>query len=152
MTNPPRAVQDVSTPEVDAETRIRDLMEITHSLSAIFAQENELLETQRPREIAPLQVEKARLAAAYAQSIRDVAQNRVNVQSADQQLLTELREITQGFEARASRQRALLEGAQKAGEGVIKAIADEAAAATTPDHYGKNVKQTSAPISVNENA
>lgn len=152
MTNTPVAEQQAAAPEIDAETRVRELMEITQSLSAIFAKENELLETQRPREIAPLQVEKARLAAAYAQSIRDVAQNRSNVQSADQHLLSELREITQGFEARAARQRILLESAQKAGEGVIKAIADEAAAATTSEQYGNQDKRKSAPISVNESA
>ncbi len=137
---------------IDPAARVRALMDITQSLSAIFAQENELLETQRPREIAPLQAEKARLAAAYAQSIRDVAQNRAVVQSAESGLLAELREITTSFEARASRQRALLEGAAKAGEGVIKAIADEAAAQQQSQGYGPKTTPKPAPISVNENA
>ena len=136
----------------DPTERVRALMDITQSLSAIFAQENELLETRRPREIAPLQAEKARLAAAYAQSIRDVAQNRATVQSADSTLLAELRDITASFEERAAHQRALLEGAAKAGEGVIKAIADEAAAQQQSQNYGSTTTPMSAPISVNENA
>lgn len=135
---------------MDPTTRVRALMEITQSLSAIFARENELLETKRPREIAPLQAEKARLAAAYAQSIRDAAQNRAAIQSADNGLLTELREITANFEARAARQRALLEGAAKAGEGVVKAIAEEAAAQERPKGYGSTGKDSPAPVSVNE--
>ena len=137
---------------IDPTERVRALMEITQSLSAIFAQENDLLETRRPREIAPLQAEKARLAAAYAQSIRDVAQNRATVQSADSGLLAELRDITASFEARATHQRALLEGAAKAGEGVIKAIADEAAAQQQSQSYGPKATPNPAPISINENA
>ncbi len=137
----------------DPTARVRALMEITQSLSAIFAEENELLETRRPREIAPLQAEKARLAAAYAQSIRDVAKNRAAVQSADNSLLQELRDITTAFEARAARQRALLEGAAKAGEGVVKAIAEEAAAQGTAQGYGLDAAAPKpAPISINENA
>ncbi len=138
---------------IDPTERVRALMEITQSLSAIFAKENKLLETQRPREIAPLQAEKARLAAAYAQSIRDVAQNRAAVQGADAGLLNELRDITASFEARAARQRALLEGAAKAGEGVVKAIAEEAAAQERSQAYGTAAAAPKpAPISINENA
>ncbi len=142
----------MSEQPTDPTARVRALMEITQSLSAIFAQENELLETQRPREIAPLQAEKARLAAVYAQSIRDVAQNRAAVQSADNGLLAELRDITAAFEARAARQRSLLEGAAKAGEGVVKAIAEEAAAQERSQSYGSNAAPKPAPISINENA
>jgi hypothetical protein len=136
----------------DPTERVRALMEITQSLSAIFARENELLETRRPREIAPLQAEKARLAAAYAQSIREVAQNRNAVQTADSGLLQELREITAGFEERAARQRSLLEAAAKAGEGVVKAIADEAAAQSGAQGYGAKETAPTSPISVNEEA
>lgn len=137
---------------IDPTERVRALIDITQSLSAIFAQENELLETRRPREIAPLQAEKARLAAAYAQSIRDVAQNRATVQTADSGLLAELRDITASFEERAAHQRTLLEGAAKAGEGVVKAIADEAAAQQQSQCYGSKTPPLSAPVSVNENA
>lgn len=135
-----------------AEERVRALMEITQSLSAIFARENEILENRRPRELVPLQAEKARLAAAYAQSIRDVAQNRSSVQDADNTLLSELREITADFEARATRQRALLESAQKAGEGVVKAIAEEAAAQEQSAAYGSDSDDVAVPLSVNESA
>ena len=142
----------MSETAIDASERVRALMEITRSLSDIFAKENELLSNQRPREIAPLQAEKARLAAAYAQSIRDVAHNRAAVQSADSGLLKELREITTAFEQRAARQRALLEGAAKAGEGVVKAIAEEAAAQQSAGNYGPGEQSGAAPVSINERA
>lgn len=147
----------MSNPSPNPTERVRALMEATHSLSAIFAQENELLEAHRPREIAPLQAEKARLAAAYAQSIREIARSREAIQGADTGLLEELREITRGFEERAARQRALLSGAQAAGEGVVRAIADEAQAAQPSGHYRADKAGDSAPsklvsVSVNENA
>ncbi len=137
---------------IDPIDRIRALMDITQSLSAIFARENELLETRRPREIAPLQAEKARLAAAYAQSIRDVASNRAAVQHADSTLLAELRDITAGFEERAAHQRSLLEAAARAGEGVVKAIAEEAAAQSSAQSYGGENRAEAPPISINEKA
>lgn len=138
----------------DPAARIKSLIDITESLSAIFAKENGLLAESRPREIAPLQAEKARLAAAYAQSIRDIAANRAIVEGADSALLTELRSITQTFEARAARQRSLLNGARQAAEGVVKAVAEEAAAAEKSGSYSASDKDASksAPVSVDENA
>lgn len=138
---------------VDAVERVKSLIEITESLSAIFARENDMLSSRRPREIAPLQAEKARLAAAYAQSIRDIASNRALVEGADEVLLSELRSITKTFEDRAARQRALLDGARQAAEGVVKAVAAEAAAASESASYGDDGSDGKpAPISVDENA
>ncbi|MEO1251089.1 MAG: hypothetical protein AAFW81_01930 [Pseudomonadota bacterium] len=143
----------MSDAAIDAETRVRELMIITRDLSAIFAKENELLETRRPREIAPLQTEKARLAAAYAQAIRDAAKNRAAFSAAEPGLLSELRDITAGFEERAARQRALLDGARQASEGVVKAIAEEAAAQNPDGAYSSYPKSAdAAPVSINENA
>lgn len=138
----------------DAAQRVQSLIEITESLSEIFLQENALLAGSRPRDITPLQPEKARLAAAYAQSIRDIAANRSIVEGADTALLSQLREITQTFEARAAKQRALLDGARQAAEGVVKAVAEEAAAAQDSCSYGarENAQVKPAPISIDENA
>lgn len=130
--------------------RVTSLIEITRSLSDIFAKENDLLSSSRPRELAPMQAEKARLAAAYAQSIRDIAANRTIVEGADTTLLSTLREITQTFEARAARQRSLLDGAKAATEGVIKAVAEEAADKAPGYDYRRAV--SSAPISLDEQA
>ena len=138
----------------DAETRVKSLIDITTALGDILLRENELLENQRAREIAPLQTEKVRLAAAYAQAIRDVAQNRALVSNADSILLQELREITKLFEERAANQRALLKGASMAAEGIVKAVAAEASAANECAAYGGNAPRetASAPISIDESA
>lgn len=109
-----------------AEARVRALIDLTESLSAIITQENDILATRRPRELQSLQAEKARLASAYAQSIRDIASDRQSVTGAAAPLIEKLREMTKTFEGCAMRQQALLEGATKAGEGLVRAVAAEA--------------------------
>lgn len=137
---------------VDATTRVQSLMDITRSLSDIFARENKILRDGRPGNIAPLQAEKARLAAVYAQSIRDIAADRNSVEGAEPALLTELKAITQIFEARAERQRGLLAGANRASEGVVRAVAEEAAAAQDAGNYSreKSIAESPTPISIDE--
>lgn len=109
-----------------AEERVRALIDLTEQLSALVAQENDILATRRPRDLAALQTEKARLAAAYAGAIRDIARDRTSVAGAAAPLIEKLRELTKTFEGCALRQQALLEGATKAGEGLVRAVAGEA--------------------------
>lgn len=143
---------------MSAEERVQSLITLTEALSDIFSKENEILVARRPSEIEQYQVEKARLAAAYAQSIRDVARNRALVDKAEPELLQELREITQTFEERAQHQRALLDGAGKAASGVVNAISEELNAreknggAYKPSATPSQNNPAAAPICVNENA
>lgn len=145
----------MTTNTVHAGDRVQSLIEITQSLSAIFEQENSLLKSERPREIAPLQADKARLAAAYAQSIKDIAADRGLIDGADSTLLAALKDMTREFEQRAAHQKALLDGARRASEGVLRAVADEAAAETATTAYRPltDAKTTApTPISLNEEA
>ena len=143
----------MTEPEMEAVDRIKSLIELTESLSDIFVEENILLSTQRPSAIAPLQEEKARLAAAYAQSIREVATSRTAVSGADSALLRKLRTITKTFQERAADQHALLEGARQAAEGVVNAVAEEAAKDKQPSKYaGDAGAVTPAPIILDESA
>lgn len=94
-----------------AADRVRALIELTESLALIFEEENLALAGRRPEDLAPLQAEKARLAAAYALSVRAVAENRASVAGVDAELLARLRSATESFEARAARQKGLLDRA-----------------------------------------
>jgi hypothetical protein len=120
---------------MDSATRVKTLIALTEELTAIFARENEALKARRPRDLAPLQSDKARLAAAYAQSIRAIASDRSLIGGASHALMEKLKSITQHFEGRAAEQRALLDGACIAAEGVLRAVADEAAAAASNPAY-----------------
>jgi hypothetical protein len=113
-----------------AEERVRAVIDLTESLSDIVTRENDILSTRRPRDLGPLQAEKARLASAYAGAIRDIARDRASVVGAAGPLIEKLRELTKTFEGCALRQQALLEGATKAGEGLVRAVAEEAGRAS----------------------
>lgn len=135
---------------IDPTTRVKTLIALTEELTAIITRENELLTTRRPKEIAALQPDKARLAAAYAQSIRHVAADRTSVSGAGDALIAKLKEITVTFEQRAQRQRALLDGARAASEGVVRAVAEEAGKTAEP-RYGAP-RGVAAPIVIDDKA
>ncbi len=99
---------------VGADMRVQSLIDITKALDLIFEEENTALEASRPEDAAAFQPEKARLAAAFAQSIRDIAADRIGIGAVDGELLAELRQTTLAFEARAARQKALLDAADTA--------------------------------------
>lgn len=137
--------------------RVKTLIALTEELTEIFVRENESLAARRPSELIPFQHDKARLAAAYAQSIREIAADRNVVAGASDTLMEQLREITRTFEDRATEQRALLEGAQLGAEGVLKAVATEAAAISAAPGYesntgGKRAQRAAAPVALNERA
>jgi hypothetical protein len=112
-----------------AEERVRALIDLTSALNDLVTRENDILATRRPRDLVPLQAEKARLASAYAGAIRDIAMDRAAVAGAAGPLIEKLRELTKTFEGCALRQEALLGGATKAGEGLVRAVAEEASKA-----------------------
>ncbi len=105
MSQPSQAIET----SVNAAGKVQALIDLTEALNLIFAEENTALEERRHSDVAPLQAEKARLAAAYAQSIRSVSVDRFAVSAVDGALLMKLRSMTATFEARAARQRRLLD-------------------------------------------
>jgi hypothetical protein len=133
---------------MDPQLRVKTLIALTEELTAIITRENALLAEKRPQAILPLQDDKARLAAAYAQSIRQIAADRSSVSGAGAGLIEKLKEITAAFERRAGEQRALLDGARRASEGVLRAVAAEAA----PAAPGYDEKKERAPIVLDQRA
>jgi chaperonin GroEL (HSP60 family) len=141
---------DMTASHLDPSMRVRTLIALTEELTEIVTRENELLAARRPKDIAPLQAEKSRLAAAYAQSIRLIAKDRSVVAGAGAALIAELRDLTKVFQGRADRQRALIDGARAAGESVVRAIAEEAGRRAEPG-YGA-ARATAAPLVLDNKA
>jgi hypothetical protein len=135
---------------LDATTRVKTLIALTEELTSIIVQENDLLAERRPQAIAPFQNDKARLAAAYAQSIREIAVDRTTVAGASDTLMSKLRDLTKTFEHRAAEQRALLDGARQASESVLKAIASEAG--EKDDRYGGDKRRSASPFVLDQRA
>ena len=98
-----------SDSETSATQRVQALIEITQSLNEIFEQENAALIAQQVSELQQYQADKARLAASYAVSIRNVSADRNTIRTVAPEVLLELREMTACFEAHAAHQRFLLE-------------------------------------------
>lgn len=145
----------MTTEQNNAIARVQSLIELTEQLTEIFKQENAFLAEQRASEIVPLQEEKARLAAAYAQSIRSVAHDRSCLNGANDALIETLRDITKSFEQNAQHQRALLDGAQMASEGLMNAVLKEADKSTThsyANNVGKATKRNRPSLVLNETA
>ena len=143
---------DAVPAQIDPSHRVRALIALTEELTDVLSQENTALKDRRPSAIAPLQADKARLAAAYATTIRQIAADRSLVSGAGDILLDELREITKIFEQRAQEQRALLSAAQSAGESVLRAVADEARAVDAAPGYGAQTDAAPSPLSLDERA
>lgn len=140
----------MTTATIDPRMRVTTLIALTEELTAIVIRENELLRSRRPMELSALQPDKARLAAAYAQSIRSIAADRASVADAGEGLIAKLRELTRIFEERAQHQRALLDGARAAGESVLNAIAEEAGRSAEPSYGAK--RASAAPLVIDDRA
>ncbi|MGF1545643.1 MAG: hypothetical protein ACFB00_14310 [Parvularculaceae bacterium] len=83
--------------DVEVAEPIRALIDLTTELTDVIERENELLRARRPREIAPLQADKARLAATYATAIRAIADDRSALSALAPTLIDELRAYTVKF-------------------------------------------------------
>ncbi len=94
--------------DYNAANCIHSLISVTEALNDIIGQENLALANGRPEELGPLQAEKARLAASHARSTRTLAANRAAFGTVETRLLTDLRALTETFEARVARQQSLL--------------------------------------------
>ncbi|MEO1240392.1 MAG: hypothetical protein AAFX54_00665 [Pseudomonadota bacterium] len=99
----------MTAPATAAQTRINKLIRITEALGEIFAQENRLIRDNRADEITPLQSKKKRLATEYMQSIRELAQDRTDIEGAESNQLAQLRSLALTLEERAVNQCTLVE-------------------------------------------
>lgn len=112
---------------IKPEERAHRLIAVTVQLSDLMDQETALLESRRPGETKPIVDAKAKLAAEYAREVRAIARNRALIAGLSPALREELKGATQRFEAKAEAQKRLIGRIRRVTEGVVKAIADEAA-------------------------
>ena len=114
-------------PAPSPQSRARHLIAITARLSELMDQETALLKSRRAHAAKPLVEEKAKLSAVYAREIRAIARNRSLIDGLAPDLREELKAATRAFEEKTAAQKALIGRIRRVTEGVIKAIADEAA-------------------------
>ena len=112
-----------NTPVDRAEALIR----LTGRLADLLDQETACFEARRPHEAVALQAEKTRLATIYRTETRLAAQDPARLSGLSDPLKSRLRESTQRFEAALARNGAAVEALKVLTEGLVKALADEAA-------------------------
>ena len=125
------------------EDRARQMLRLTGRLTELIEQETALFEARRASEAEPLQPEKSRLATIYRRETQLAAKDPARFSGAPEALKAELRAATQAFEAALERNGRVVTALKAVTEGVVKAIADEAARQKTAGSgYGPGAAQT----------
>ncbi|XBQ16447.1 MAG: flagellar basal-body protein FlbY [Oceanicaulis sp.] len=107
--------------------RAQALIRLTARLTALLEQETALFEARKPHEAVPLQAEKTKLATLYRAETARAAKDPSRLSGVEAALKAKLRETTTGFEAALRRNGAAVEALKTLTEGLVKALADEAA-------------------------
>jgi hypothetical protein len=110
---------------------LADLVALTRRLIDLLTRELELLASRRPREIAPLVEEKAKLALVYARETQALKQDRAPL-AREPGLAAELKALTLRFTELLAEQARKLKAATQVTEGVIQAIGREVVSRNQP--------------------
>lgn len=122
------------------------LISLTRQLSQVILEENRLLETRRPRDVAHLNEEKIRLNAAYEQEIMTIAKNGGLAAIPDAPMLRQLKQETRLFNEILDRHKRILVRLRTVTESMVKAIGDEVTKHNNPlQSYGGNAAMAHRP-------
>lgn len=125
--------------------RAQALIRLATRLSELLDQETSLFLARTPQHAVALQAEKTRLATIYRTETRLAKQDPTRLGGLEPGLKAQLRQVTEQFEGALQRNGAAVEGLKVLTEGLVKALADEAARqAQAGAGYGPNVAR--API------
>ena len=124
--------------------RAEALIRLTARLADLLDQETACFEARKPHEAVPLQAEKTRLATLYRTETRLAGQDPARLSGLGDALKSRLRDSTKRFEAALARNGAAVEALKSLTEGLVKALADEAARqARSNAGYGPGAAKTS---------
>jgi flagellar biosynthesis/type III secretory pathway chaperone len=131
----------------EADQRFDELILLTERLAQITERESEVLQSRRPRELEPLVEEKAVLSAHYARAGQHLKRHSDLIKSASPELRQRLKDVTKRFQGALNDLTQRLSRVRQISEGVVRAIATDAAdRRSTPIGYGKTASPP-APLS-----
>ena len=107
--------------------RARALIQLTGRLTELLEQETALFEAHMPHKAVDFQAEKTKLATLYRTETKLAGKDRSRLAGLEPTLKAALKEATWTFEAALARNGAAVEALKTLTEGLVKAIADEAA-------------------------
>ena len=115
------------------------LISLTRQLTQIILEENRLLETRRPRDVAHLAEEKSRLNAAYEHELMGLQKNGGIAAIPDAPMLRQLKQETRVFNEVLDTHKRILVRLRTVTESMVKAIGDEVTRLNNPvQAYGVN--------------
>jgi hypothetical protein len=125
--------------------RAQALLKLTERLTALIREETRLFKDRRPHDALPLQDEKSQLANIYRAEVARARQEPARFAGAPAQARALLRDATKAFHAALEENGHVVNAMRILTEGVVKAIADEAARQrSVGDGYGPGAAQRSA--------
>ncbi|WP_022699981.1 hypothetical protein [Oceanicaulis alexandrii] len=124
--------------------RAQALIQLTGRLTELLDQETELFDAHMPHKAVEFQAEKTKLATLYRTETKLASKDRSRLSGVDPELKAKLKISTRAFEDALARNGAAVEALKVLTEGLVKAIADEAARQQqTQVGYGPGVKSGS---------
>ena len=139
--------------------RAEQLVILTERLTNLMELEVQLLNEQRPQDIAQFIEERATLSTIYSQEMVLIKKDRSLIEGITRDLKDRLREATGKFQATLAAHELVLQRLKSVSERIIKAVADEVTKTRTPNlGYGKNAllnaspTRASVPLALNQTA
>lgn len=137
----------MTKPKSEADQRLDELILITTRLTQLTREEIQKLDMRRPREMEPIIEQKAALSAQYARVGQTFKRNLDIIKTASPELRKTLKETTKRFHDALEDLTGKLERVRQVSEGLVRAIASDAAQRrATPVGYG-NTAAPPAPLS-----
>lgn len=122
----------------EADQRLDELLLLTERLTRLTEQEIEKIETRRPKEMEPIIEQKGVLSAQYARVAQTLKRNQDLVKAASPELRKSLKDATKRFHETLEALTRRLDRVRQISEGIVRAIATDAAEhRASPVGYGK---------------
>lgn len=122
--------------------RAHALIRLVERLTVLIERETELFEARQPHKAMDMQVEKTRLGAIYRRETQLAAKDPARLDGLDAALRDRLRAVIIAFETALERNGRVVEALKTITEGLVKALADEAARQRGADAgYGPGASQ-----------
>lgn len=112
--------------------RIDVLIDLTRRLSAMVEQEIGHIQAREPHRLADLEPERSRLSLIYTREMQSLRADPATVQAAARERIERLKDETAAFNGALDRHKRLISRMRRVTEGILKAVADEAAAQRAP--------------------
>ncbi len=102
--------------------KIAAMTEVARRLGDLVAEENEILKSRRPRELANHQEEKSRLTGAFELQLADLKRDPELLRGVAPEILSRLKAATRHFQAQLEEHRRIVQAAKSVTERMLQAI------------------------------